>query len=208
MGSQGLIPAEGWTEQQLDAVLNQLCSVGFTAASNNSSTYKRLNLHRVPRRDALGMVRYHYYRRGMKGRLAGEPGSPQFMRSLIAKERQFATEHGQANPLLTAATSLVNEHKRATQTQPRTPSNTIHRVDSQLLTPEQLCARYQGLLTSSTLANWRAARPPRGPAFIRIGKLIFYPRRLVEVWELKNMVRCESPEVSIVTDREDEPVKT
>jgi hypothetical protein len=49
------------------------------------------------------------------------------------------------------------------------------------LTPPQLAARYQGALTTRTLANWRSTG--NGPRFTKVGGRVLYPLSAVVVWE-------------------------
>ena len=55
------------------------------------------------------------------------------------------------------------------------------------LTPAQLSERWQGLIKTSTLANWRAKK--KGPSFTRIGGKIAYPVKAVEEFEQKNEIK-------------------
>lgn len=50
---------------------------------------------------------------------------------------------------------------------------------SDLLTPEEVVARWNGAVTTRTLANWRSAR--RGPHFTKIGRVVRY--RLADILE-------------------------
>lgn len=55
------------------------------------------------------------------------------------------------------------------------------------LAPLELAAIYG--LTVGTLANWRAARPRRGPRFVRIGAAIRYRWKDVQKWEARRVSR-------------------
>lgn len=55
-------------------------------------------------------------------------------------------------------------------------------MDGEFLTPEQLCARYQGSPGEKTLANWRSSGT--GPAFVKVGRQVLYRVRDVEAWEM------------------------
>lgn len=48
------------------------------------------------------------------------------------------------------------------------------------LTPDEVVTLLRGALTLGTLRNYRSARI--GPAYIRVGRAIFYPRREVDNW--------------------------
>lgn len=50
-----------------------------------------------------------------------------------------------------------------------------------LLTPDELVARWEGAVTTRTLANWRAAG--RGPSFTKIGRSVRYSVEDVEAYE-------------------------
>lgn len=54
------------------------------------------------------------------------------------------------------------------------------------LTPAELAARWGGVVSVGTLANWRAAKPQRGPAFLKIGTKVAYPLDHVEAYERAN----------------------
>lgn len=45
-------------------------------------------------------------------------------------------------------------------------------MERRLLTPDELVARWEGAVTTRTLANWRAAK--RGPSFTKIGRSVRY----------------------------------
>lgn len=48
------------------------------------------------------------------------------------------------------------------------------------LTPEEVVAGLRGALSLGTLRNYRSARI--GPAYVRVGRAIFYPRAEVDAW--------------------------
>lgn len=54
------------------------------------------------------------------------------------------------------------------------------------LTPEELAARLR--IAPGTLANWRCETPPKGPKWIKVGKLVRYPIAEVEKYESKQQV--------------------
>ncbi len=53
-----------------------------------------------------------------------------------------------------------------------------------LLTPEQVVARYRGAVTIDTLERWRHFKT--GPAYRRIGRLVFYHTADLFSWEKAN----------------------
>jgi Helix-turn-helix domain len=56
------------------------------------------------------------------------------------------------------------------------------------LTIEEVAERCRGLVSVGTIRNWRALRV--GPAFVKIGKAILYPKIELSAWEKRNMVAC------------------
>lgn len=57
----------------------------------------------------------------------------------------------------------------------------------QLLTPQELCARWKNKVTVGTLRNWRAKG--KGPRPTKIGGSIFYMLVEVENWEIRQTGR-------------------
>ncbi len=55
----------------------------------------------------------------------------------------------------------------------------------ELLSVDELVARWKGTIARSTLAGWRTRR--RGPAFIKIGAKVLYPVKAVEEFEAKHV---------------------
>ncbi len=55
------------------------------------------------------------------------------------------------------------------------------------LTPLELAAIYG--LDVGTLANWRAAKPRKGPRFIRVGRAIRYRWEDVRKWEGRRLCK-------------------
>lgn len=53
------------------------------------------------------------------------------------------------------------------------------------LTPAQLSDRWNGAVTTGTLANWRSNRT--GPAFAKFGSRVRYPLARVVEWEASNL---------------------
>jgi hypothetical protein len=45
----------------------------------------------------------------------------------------------------------------------------------------QLAARWEGAVTTGTLANWRSQG--RGPSFVKVGSKVLYPVDKLEEWE-------------------------
>ena len=98
---QGLLPpghsnTGGWTKEALDEALNRLCRYGYQPDNQQSkkSGYIALpNVHRTFITKVDEIKSWHYRRRGLRGPIYGEPGGPQFMKGLIAKEREFASRH-------------------------------------------------------------------------------------------------------------------
>ena len=98
---RGLLPRpstdEGrWHPEELSAALERAVRDGHLDTISKFGAKPKYaplpNVHRTCRLQADDTKKNHYYRRGLPGRLLGEPGSPQFMAALIAKERQLATE--------------------------------------------------------------------------------------------------------------------
>jgi hypothetical protein len=97
-----LLPAAidgGWTREALTEALDRLTHEGYQPAKQEIKIrgYLKLpNIHAQPRTNDLRVTKYHYYRRGMRGALTGEPGCPDFMAGLIEKERQFASRQAES----------------------------------------------------------------------------------------------------------------
>lgn len=51
----------------------------------------------------------------------------------------------------------------------------------EMLTIEELVARWKGTVAKKTLANWRVQG--RGPKFVKAGKAVLYPLSAVEKYE-------------------------
>lgn len=54
------------------------------------------------------------------------------------------------------------------------------------LTPDEVVARWRGLISKSTLDNWRSSQN-RGPRFVKIGGRVLYPLDEVVAYELRNL---------------------
>lgn len=53
------------------------------------------------------------------------------------------------------------------------------------LTPAEVVARWNGAVTTGTLANWRSRK--EGPPFQKFGSRVRYPVASLAQWEAKNM---------------------
>ena len=56
---------------------------------------------------------------------------------------------------------------------------------SKFLTPKMVVARWGGLVTVGTLANWRSKG--KGPQYKQMGSRVVYTLADVEAWEEKNL---------------------
>lgn len=56
---------------------------------------------------------------------------------------------------------------------------------AEYLTPSQLILRWDGAVTTGTLANWRSKG--EGPAYSKFGSRVRYPIAKVIAWEEKNL---------------------
>lgn len=56
---------------------------------------------------------------------------------------------------------------------------------STYLTPQELVQRWNGAVTTGTLANWR--NQGKGPIYIKFGSRVRYPLNAVIEFECKNM---------------------
>ena len=199
---RGIIPPTGWTKETLTDLFGRLCRFGFEDDQNgNRSGYRRLpNVHRIPRKNSLGALKYHYQRRGMRGSLSGEPCSPEFMRGLISKERQRALQtgagqavNGGAQPIMVASPRMgVPGLVTATPTAGLQNDDILDFSADELLTIKELVARYKGRIAEGTWANHRSQKT--GPPYLRIAREIFYPLSLLREWEWRNLVLCDLSE--------------
>ncbi|ANN86147.1 putative MerR family transcription regulator [Enterobacter phage Arya] len=57
---------------------------------------------------------------------------------------------------------------------------------SAYLTPQELVQRWNGAVTTGTLANWR--NQGKGPAYTKFGSRVRYKLESVEAYEAKNMI--------------------
>jgi hypothetical protein len=58
-----------------------------------------------------------------------------------------------------------------------------------LLTVEDLVARYRGLVARRTIEYWRYNK--KGPPFIRIGRRVLYPLPGVIAWERRRTIHAD-----------------
>lgn len=58
-------------------------------------------------------------------------------------------------------------------------------MDMAFLTARQLIQRWNGVITTGTLANWRTKRV--GPAFTKLRGRVLYPLDQIEQWEKANL---------------------
>lgn len=69
-----------------------------------------------------------------------------------------------------------------------TMSNAVAEIEDDLLTDEDVVARYRGRITLGTLRNWRALKI--GPPYIKVGKAVLYSRASLQAWDKRNTVAC------------------
>ena len=72
----------------------------------------------------------------------------------------------------------------------RAMENTMSDVafDDELLTDDEVVARYKGRITLGTLRNWRALK--LGPPYVKVGKAVLYSRSALQAWDKRNTVNC------------------
>lgn len=58
-------------------------------------------------------------------------------------------------------------------------------VDKEMLTIDELLARWRGIVARGTLANWRVQG--KGPSFVKVGKAVLYPVSAVEAFEANRL---------------------
>lgn len=61
-------------------------------------------------------------------------------------------------------------------------------LEDDLLTDDEVVARYKGRITLGTLRNWRALKI--GPPYIKVGKAVLYSRAALQAWDKRNTVVC------------------
>jgi len=69
-------------------------------------------------------------------------------------------------------------------------SSATTEVEDDLLTDEEVVARYRGRITLGTLRNWRALKI--GPSYIKVGKAVLYSRAALQAWDKRNTVTCSN----------------
>ena len=62
---------------------------------------------------------------------------------------------------------------------------TMKSSEPEYLQPRELAERWRGVVTLSTLDNWRSQN--RGPRFVKIGGRVLYPVVEVEAYEARNL---------------------
>jgi hypothetical protein len=70
----------------------------------------------------------------------------------------------------------------------KTMSNAAVEIEDDLLTDEDVVARYRGRIALGTLRNWRALKI--GPPYIKVGKAVLYSRASLQAWDKRNTVAC------------------
>lgn len=68
--------------------------------------------------------------------------------------------------------------------------------DTTFLTPAQLAQRWNGAVTTGTLANWR--NQGKGPAFQKIGSRVLYRLDQVQNYEAANVVANDNKTAGVV----------
>lgn len=69
---------------------------------------------------------------------------------------------------------------------------------AEYLTPVELSKRWNGAVTTGTLANWRSKGT--GPTFAKFGSRVRYPLAKVMAWEIANL-RLEAANENIEDDK-------
>ncbi|WP_228368197.1 DNA-binding protein [Klebsiella pneumoniae] len=59
-------------------------------------------------------------------------------------------------------------------------------AQSKFLSAAQVVQRWEGAVTTGTLANWRTQK--KGPPYQKMGSKVRYPIAQLEAWEAANMV--------------------
>lgn len=70
----------------------------------------------------------------------------------------------------------------------RQTADNVQSDDDELLTDEEVSARYRGRISVGTLRNWRTLKI--GPAYVKVGKAVLYRRAALKAWDEKNTVDC------------------
>lgn len=77
---------------------------------------------------------------------------------------------------------------RQSQTRTGELNMTDTAFDDELLTDDEVVARYKGRITLGTLRNWRALK--LGPPYVKVGKAVLYSRSALQAWDKRNTVNC------------------
>jgi hypothetical protein len=203
-------PSNGWTRDQLDSALEKITRLGFGIFAPAKASYITIpNCQRLPRRLVDGTTRWH-----MRHRISGRPlpadwKAPEFAAAVIECERQIGS-FGPATSRTeiagrVAAPSIVSEPRpvRPPFEKSKESSQIIfpNSSSSELLTTEELIARYRGLISEGTLRNHRSRKT--GPPYIVVMRQVFYPLPLLLLWEKANMQMCGLPEFPFTIQPED-----
>lgn len=144
------------------------------------------HVHTVRRRLADDRIETHRYFRPSGERLLGAPGTEEFRVSYLVAKRN----HERRQKLRSGAESEVRQH-----IQPMTPIATDQEAARKdLLTVEEVVDRYRRLISLGTLRNWRALRI--GPSFVKVGRAVLYPKRVLDEWDKANTVICDAPKLA------------
>ena len=63
-------------------------------------------------------------------------------------------------------------------------------MQTQFLTVDDVVARWAGVVTRGTLANWRCKKV--GPPFVKLRARVVYPVEGLRVWEQSNEIKPEN----------------
>jgi hypothetical protein len=63
-------------------------------------------------------------------------------------------------------------------------------AEALFLTTQEVCERYRGQISAGTLRNWRVLKI--GPSYVKLGKVVLYPRHELEAWDKRNLVACRA----------------
>jgi hypothetical protein len=169
-----------------------------TNASKTSALRLR-NLHRVRRQLTDGTTKLHFYHR-KTGAALPAPDDPAFTAAYEAAEQRLTEESSVIQPDVKPEPPGVSAPKSKSE-QVSATADSQTKPAPHYLTPEELCHRWRQKITIETLANWRAMQV--GPPYNKFGKAVLYRTDLLDKWERRNLVACDLPKSSIVTERED-----
>jgi hypothetical protein len=216
----GFIPVPNssrqWTREQLDGALEKIMHDGFGIFAPQKTAYIKIpNCQRLPRRLVDGTTRWH-----MRHRILGRPlptdwRKPAFAIAVIQCERELITSDaghaheqnqvtGKPRRLVSAPSILSeaeHEYDQVARREGSVSAASLGEAPSELLTPQEVVARYRGRLTEGTLRNHRSRRT--GPPYLIIMRQVFYPLPLLLLWEKANIQMCGLPESAFTLDRED-----